>query len=53
MARSLTVKHEEAPGTSPLFTAFLLLAFGWLAVSGLVAMADDSPAVQSSGIYSE
>ena len=37
MARSLTVKHTEKPQTSSLFNAFLLLAFGWLVVSMLVA----------------
>ncbi len=37
MARSLTIKHTEKPQTSSLFNAFLLLAFGWLVVSVLVA----------------
>jgi hypothetical protein len=40
MARSLTIKHTEKPGTSSLFNAFLLLAFGWLVVSMLVAGAN-------------
>lgn len=45
MARSLTVKHEEKPSTSPLFTAFLLLACAWLAASALsAASAEESPA---------
>lgn len=26
MARSLTVKHEEAPATNPLLTGFLIVA---------------------------
>ena len=33
MARSLTVKHEEKASTTPLFTFFLLLAFGWMAMT--------------------
>lgn len=33
MARSLTIKHTEAPGTSRLFNVFLLLAVGWLGLS--------------------
>lgn len=37
MARSLTVKHEEKPSTSPLFTAFLLLACAWMAATALSA----------------
>lgn len=53
MARSLTVKHEEAPSTSPLLTAFLLLAFGWLAVSAAVAVAQDAPAAPTGGVYGE
>ncbi|MCB9762156.1 MAG: hypothetical protein H6739_20320 [Alphaproteobacteria bacterium] len=44
MARSLTVKHTEAPGTSSLLNVFLALAFGWLVVSMLVAGATASPA---------
>lgn len=38
MARSLTIKHTEAPGTSRLFNVFLLLAAAWLGMS-LVASA--------------
>ncbi len=53
MARSLTVKHEEVPSTSPLFTAFLVLAFGWLAVSGLVAVAHDGAAPEVPQLYAE
>lgn len=55
MARSMTVKHTEAPGTSRLFNAFLLLAFGWLLTSMLVAGATagqptaDAPAVELNG----
>ncbi len=37
MARSLTVKHDEKPATSPLLNSFLLLAFGWLLLSGFAA----------------
>ncbi len=37
MARSLTVKHEEKPSTTPLFTAFLLLACAWMAATALSA----------------
>lgn len=37
MARSLTVKHTEAPGTSRLFNAFLLLAAAWLGLSVVAA----------------
>lgn len=44
MARSLTVKHEEKLGTSPLLTAFLVLAFLWLAASALAAASSESPA---------
>lgn len=35
MARSLTVRHDEATGTSSLFTGFLLLAFACLLLSAL------------------
>lgn len=37
MARSLTIKHTEAPGTSRLFNAFLLLAVAWLGMSVVAA----------------
>ncbi|MCB9777830.1 MAG: hypothetical protein H6742_04640 [Alphaproteobacteria bacterium] len=53
MARSLTVKHEEAPATSPLLTAFLVLAFGWLAVAGIVAMIQDAGASEAPAFYTE
>lgn len=56
MARSLTVKHTETPGTSGLFNLFLALAFGWLLVSMLVAGAQANPAspdVPVSGIVAE
>lgn len=44
MARSLTVKHEEKPTAFSLLTAFLILAFGWLAlVAVLAAAGDDQP----------
>jgi hypothetical protein len=39
MARSLVVKHEEAPGTSPLLNAFLVLALGWMFAGALIANA--------------
>lgn len=35
MARSLTVRHEEAATTSSLFTGFLLLALACLLLSAL------------------
>jgi hypothetical protein len=42
MARSLVVKHDEAPRTSPLFTTFLVLAGGFLLLGGaVVASAED------------
>lgn len=44
MARSLTVNHTEQPATTPLFTAFLLLAFAVLALSALTAFATESSA---------
>ncbi|MCB9742204.1 MAG: hypothetical protein H6741_18565 [Alphaproteobacteria bacterium] len=43
MARSLTVKHTETPGTSSLLNGFLVFAFGWLLISMLVAGATASP----------
>lgn len=44
MARSLTVKHTEAPGTSSLFNLFLAVAFGWLLLSMFAAAsASDAP----------
>ena len=56
MARSLVVKHEEAPRTSPLFTTFLVLAGGFLLLGGaVVAAADDGgdidpgPSIAPSG----
>jgi len=43
MARSLTVKHTEEPGTSSLLNVFLLLAFGWMIVGMLAgAFASDA-----------
>lgn len=36
MARSLTIQHDEKPATSTLLNAFLLLAFGWLAMTAIV-----------------
>ena len=43
MARSLNVKHEEAPATSSLLNAFLLLAFAWLGLSALSAAVAETP----------
>ncbi|MBK7756659.1 MAG: hypothetical protein IPO67_02160 [Deltaproteobacteria bacterium] len=48
MARSLTVKHTEAPGTSSLLNAFLLVAFGWLVASMLFAGVSASAATDSA-----
>lgn len=48
MARSLTVKHTEAPGTSGLLNAFLLVAFGWLVASMLFAGVSASAATDSA-----
>jgi hypothetical protein len=42
MARSLSVKHDEAPGTSPLFTGFLLLSTAWLTMSALAGIPADA-----------
>jgi len=47
MARSLTVHHDEKPATSSLLTAFLLLAFGWMAVSALVGVTTDGDAASA------
>ncbi len=44
MARSLNVKHEEAPATSSLFNLFLLLAVAWLALGALVGGAASADA---------
>lgn len=35
MARSLTIKHTEKPGTSGLFNGFLILAACWLGMAML------------------
>ena len=48
MARSLTVKHTEAPGTSGLLNAFLLVAFGWLVASMLFAGVSASAATEGA-----
>jgi hypothetical protein len=37
MARSLVVKHDEKPGTSPLLNSFLLLALAWMVVGAVLA----------------
>lgn len=44
MARSLNVKHEEKPGTSPLMNAFLALAVGWMVIGALVSSIGESVA---------
>lgn len=41
MARSLVITKEEHATTSPLLTGFLVLAFLWLALSGLSTAATD------------
>ena len=43
MARSLNVKHEEAPATSSLLNVFLLLAVAWLGLSALSAAVAETP----------
>jgi len=48
MARSLTVKHEEKPSTTPLFTAFLLLACAWMAATALSAASADETVASPS-----
>lgn len=57
MARSLTISHDEAPATSPLFTGFLLIAVLSLLASSVFgpgpigsASADASP---DQPIYAE
>lgn len=46
MARSLNVKHQENPGTSPLMNTFLVLALGWMMFGAFVSnLADAAPAV--------
>lgn len=42
MARSLHVNHDEKPGTSSLFTGFLILSVGWLALGALTGMPADA-----------
>lgn len=37
MARSLVVKHDEKPSTSPLLNSFLVLALGWMLVGAVLA----------------
>ncbi len=51
MARSLTVKHEEAPATSSLLTAFLCLAFGWLLLSAALAASTATPPSPEASVY--
>jgi len=49
MARSLTVKHEEAPKTSRLLNWFLILAVTWMALTTLATSSEEipPPAVQA------
>lgn len=42
MARSLTVKHEEKPGSSALLNLFLALALGWMAVGAWLSSVADA-----------
>lgn len=42
MARSLTVNHQEQPGTNALFTGFIVFACGWLALTAFAGFADAS-----------
>ena len=53
MARSMTVKHEEKLGTSPLFTAFLLLAFGWMAASAAFSATSDPATAPTAPFLAE
>lgn len=53
MARSLIVKHEEAPATSSLLTAFLLLAFAWLGLSAVMAAASAPVSPDAAVVYGE
>lgn len=48
MARSLVVKHEEKPGTSPLFNAFLVLALAWMVGGALLASVADAAPIDTS-----
>ena len=41
MARSLTVKHEEKPGTSPLLNLFLAVALGWMVLGAMLSSSTD------------
>lgn len=47
MARSLVVKHEEKPGTSPLFNSFLILALAWMVGGAILASAADAAPVDT------
>ncbi len=49
MARSLTVKHEEKAGTSPLLNAFLILALAWMIGGALIANAAPAVDVPAQG----
>ncbi|NOY25310.1 MAG: hypothetical protein GXP62_05505 [Oligoflexia bacterium] len=53
MARSLTVKNDEVPATSPLFTAFLLLALAWMAISAATTVTTEGPVPDAATLYGE
>jgi hypothetical protein len=53
MARSLTIKKEENPATSPLLNVFLLLAVAWMAVTAIVASTADAGTAPLPEIASE
>ena len=44
MARSLVISHQEEPGTSRLFNAFLLIALGWMIAGIFLAGPTTGPA---------
>ena len=50
MARSLTIKPEENPTTSPLLTGFLVLGVGWLVLTMIfgAATVDGVPEAQAT-----
>lgn len=48
MARSLTVKHEEKPGTSTLFNSFLILAVAWMVGGAVLASVADAAPIDAA-----
>jgi hypothetical protein len=42
MARSLTVKHEEKLGTSPLLNLFLFVALAWMVLGAVLSSSADA-----------